>query len=72
MNAKKLRFIFLLTLVSVLIFLAGEILLLFVFNNNSSAVSLGWLIAVVVVTVVISAWKCPRDYEDDDNSNEKE
>lgn len=68
MNGKKLRFIFLLTLVAVLIYLAGEVLLLFVFNNNSSAVSIGWLIAVLVVTVGISAWKCPRDYEDDDNS----
>lgn len=68
MNRHQLRFIFLLTLVAVLIFLGGEVLLFFVFNNNSSAVSLGWLIAVLIATLAVSVWKCPRKDENDDAS----
>ena len=45
----------------VLAYLAGEILLLFVFDNNNIWVSRGWLIAVFLATLVISVWKCPRD-----------
>lgn len=65
MSAKKFKFIFLLTLLAVFIFLTGEILLFFLLPDAPAVVSKAWLIAVVVITLGISLWKCPRDYRDD-------
>lgn len=61
MNKRKFRFIFLVSLLGVATFFAGEVLLLFVFDNNSTLVSKLWLIFVLVATLGVSAWKCPRD-----------
>ncbi len=61
MNKRKFRFIFLVSLIGVFTFFAGEVLLLFVFDNNSTLVSKLWLIFVLVATLGVSAWKCPRD-----------
>ena len=46
MKGRQLKFILLLCTLAVLAYLAGEILLLFVFDNNNIWVSRGWLIAV--------------------------
>lgn len=61
MKGRQLKFILLLCTFAVLAYLAGEILLLFVFDNNNIWVSRGWLIAVFLATLAISVWKCPRD-----------
>ena len=49
MKGRQLKFILLLCTLAVLAYLAGEILLLFVFDNNNIWVSRGWLIAVFCV-----------------------
>lgn len=66
MTKKHLVFIIILTIVNMLIWIIGEILIVAVFKFKGNA-SLIWTIIMVVLTLLISLWKGLRD-ESDKNS----
>lgn len=60
MTKKHLVFIIILTIVNMLIWIIGEILIVAVFKFKGSA-SMIWTIIMIVLTLLISLWKGLRD-----------
>jgi len=70
MKKRQFRFIFALTLLSVIIWFVGELLIGQFINNF--VVSVIWAVLCLVGCCAYSLWKCPRDPDDDeDEENEK-
>lgn len=61
MSAKQLKFVFGACLLAMLAFLLGEAILYLVLENTSMAVTRGWAIAVVAITLILNIWKCPKN-----------
>lgn len=59
MKKRQLKFILALSVIAVLVWIGGEILLGLVLDLGMT-VSRIWAIAVVVGTCIFSVWKCPR------------
>lgn len=69
MKKRQFTFIFALTLLSVIIWIIGEILIgQFI---NSFGLSVGWAVVCLVACCAYSLWKCPRE-PDDDQEDEDE
>lgn len=56
MNSKLLKFIVLMTIIAVLIWIAGEVVIIAVLKLGGMA-SIIWSIAAFVGTIVVSVWK---------------
>ncbi len=68
MRKRQFKFIFALTFLSVLIWIAGEFIIGELINNF--AASAVWAVLCLVGCCVYSLWKCPRDPDDEENSQE--
>ena len=75
MNFRKIRYIFLATLIAFIIWAAGEALLMFVFPESGLTAARVWVISVIVLACV---WNCVHFYreekkqrEDRENANYK-
>ena len=66
MSKKHVLFIVLLTIVAMLVWILGEILIVAVFNLGGKA-SVGWTVIMLVLTLILSSWRCCRN-EDNKNS----
>lgn len=67
MNGKHVAFIVLLTIVAMIVWVIGEVLIVAVFNLGGKA-SVGWTVVMIVVTLAISVW---RGLKDDNDSNSR-
>lgn len=67
MSKKHLGFIVALTIIAMLLWIAGEILIVAVLKLSGTA-SIWWTVFMVVATVVISVWK---GFKDDSDKNSR-
>ncbi len=67
MSKKHLGFIIALTIIAMLLWIAGEILIVAVLKLSGTA-SIWWTVFMVVATVVISVWK---GFKDDNDKNSR-
>lgn len=67
MSKKHLGFIVALTIIAMLLWIGGEVLIVAVFNLGGKA-SIWWTVFMVVATVVISVWK---GFKDDNDQNSR-
>lgn len=67
MDGKQVAFIVLLTIVAMIVWVVGEVLIVAVFNLGGKA-SVGWTVVMIVVTLAISVW---RGLKDDNDSNSR-
>lgn len=67
MSKKHLGFIVALTIIAMLLWIAGEILIVAVLKLSGTA-SIWWTVFMVVATVVISVWK---GFKDDNDRNSR-
>lgn len=70
MKKRQFRFILALTLLAVLIWFVGEVLIGIFINNYW--VSLVWGILCLVGCCAYSVWKCPQEPEEDDEEDDEE
>ena len=75
MNWKRIRYIFLVTLIAFVIWAAGEAMLMFVFPESGLTAARVWVISVIVLACI---WNCVHFYraekrqkEDEENENYK-
>ena len=75
MNGKKILYIFTVTLIAFLVWIAGEAMLIFVFPESDMTAARIWAVAVVVLACI---WNCVHFYraekkqkEDEENENYK-
>jgi hypothetical protein len=66
MNKKHVGFIVLMTVVAMLIWIIGEILIITVLNMGSKA-TITWSIIMIVLTIAVSMWRGLKD-ENKNNS----
>lgn len=66
MSKKHLGFIVILTIVAMLLWIAGEVLIVAVLGLSGTA-SIWWTVFMVVATITISVWKGFKE-DNDDNS----
>lgn len=60
MKKRQIKFIVALCVISVILWIVGEIVLGLVLDLGMT-VSRIWAIAIIVLTCAFSLWKCPRD-----------
>lgn len=67
MSKKHLGFIVALTIIAMLLWIAGEILIVAVLKLSGTA-SIWWTVFMIVATVAISVWK---GFKDDNDQNSR-
>ncbi|MGN0614298.1 MAG: hypothetical protein ACI4JB_10430 [Porcipelethomonas sp.] len=68
MNPKLLKFIVLMTIVSVLVWIAGEVVIVAVMKLGGAA-SIVWSIVMLAVIIALSMWKSFKSDDDSDKRN---
>ncbi|MDE5755186.1 MAG: hypothetical protein K2H89_11710 [Oscillospiraceae bacterium] len=69
MKKRQFTFIFALTLLSVIVWITGEILIgQFI---NSFGLSVGWAVFCLIACCAYSLWKCPREPDNEEEETEQ-